>query len=179
MKQEISRYKKYKDNYQKYRLENKEKIKKYRQTVFDRYGISLSTIGIYGLKLALEVYDKFDRKCSQCGAENDLTIHHMDGKGAHNREKGLEVNNDIDNLKILCRRCHGSIHGKESGALKTNIAERRLEVLEYLKGKDFISPTEIGALWGGRSSIASPVCMSLVELGLVERNPMGHYKLKV
>ena len=48
-------------------------------------------------------------KCEICGTYDDLCIHHMNG-----------YSNDIDDLKVLCRKCH-----------------RRSEVLE-------ISPTEIG-----------------------------------
>lgn len=50
-------------------------------------------------------------------------------------------------------------------------------VLEYLEGKDFTSPTEIGHQLGGHSAIGSPVCKQLVKLGLVERSPKGHYRL--
>jgi predicted HNH restriction endonuclease len=52
------------------------------------------------------------------GEVNDLTIHHLDGKGRHNAERGLEVNNSSNNLIVLCRKCHGSIHGKERGKNK-------------------------------------------------------------
>ena len=80
-----------------------------------RYGIGRRTITTFGLKLALEVYDTSNRKCEICGEENDLTIHHIDGNGRHNQEKGLPMNNDINNLIVLCRKCHGSIHGKQGG----------------------------------------------------------------
>ena len=80
----------------------------------DKYGIGSRTISTFGLKLALEVYDRAKRKCEKCGEENDLTIHHKDGKGRHNQERGLAVNNTSENLIVLCRKCHGSIHGKES-----------------------------------------------------------------
>lgn len=64
-------------------------------------------------------------------------------------------------------------------------------ILEYLKGMDFTSPTEIGWAYGelkhGRfhdktgyhSAWASPRCKKLVEKGLLERNEFGHYRLKV
>ena len=70
------------------------------------------------MKIGLVVYDKFERKCSQCGGENDLTIHHLDGNGRNNEESGLPVNNELDNLILICRRCHGSIHGKQGGRPK-------------------------------------------------------------
>lgn len=84
----------------------------------DKYGLGAGTIGRYGFKLALYIYEKFDRKCVRCGSMNDLTLHHLDGKGRNNAEKGLPVNNKIDNLILICRKCHGSIHGKEHGKNK-------------------------------------------------------------
>jgi hypothetical protein len=55
---------------------------------------------------------------------------------------------------------------------------RQQETLKWLKGKDFTPPTEIGHLFGGHSSIGSPICLSLVKLGLLERSPKGYYKIK-
>ena len=64
-------------------------------------------------------------------------------------------------------------------------------ILEYLKGKDFTSPTNIGEAYGAfkhgyfhdrigyHSAWASPRCKKLVEKGLLERNEFGHYRLKV
>lgn len=77
------------------------------------YGIGGRTIRTYGLELALFVYDRADRKCEECNSEYDLTIHHNDGNGRHNEEKRLPMNNHPDNLKVLCRVCHGRIHGRE------------------------------------------------------------------
>jgi len=77
------------------------------------FGLSRKTISRNGFKTAIEVYDKFNRKCSVCGNENDLTIHHIDGKGRNYVDKGLKANNSIDNLILICRKCHGSIHSKE------------------------------------------------------------------
>lgn len=61
-------------------------------------------------------------------------------------------------------------------------------VLDYLKRwpNDFISPTQIGHVVGGRgkwayrhSSWASPICKRLVKKGLVERSNEGWYKVKL
>ena len=43
------------------------------------------------------------KKCARCGSSKDLVIHHRDGF------HGLFFPNDI---VILCRKCHGEIHGK-------------------------------------------------------------------
>lgn len=82
------------------------------------YGIGRRTIATYGLKLALAIYDRGGRQCEICGDCYDLTIHHIDNNGRHNLERGEEVNNSPDNLKVLCRRCHGRIHGKQNKGLK-------------------------------------------------------------
>jgi hypothetical protein len=93
---------------------HKKYVKKYK----DKYGIGISTITRYGLKLALEIYEKFNRKCSQCGGENNLVIHHLDRKGLNYERLGLNPNNDPKNLVILCNRCHSSIHGKQGKGVK-------------------------------------------------------------
>jgi 5-methylcytosine-specific restriction endonuclease McrA len=79
---------------------------------YQKYGLGIATIKLYGFKLALEIYESFKRKCSQCGEINDLTIHHLDNKGTNFSNLGLKklMNNDIKNLVLLCRSCHGRIH---------------------------------------------------------------------
>lgn len=64
---------------------------------------------------------------------------------------------------------------------KPKVSGRQEEVLEYLRGKGWTSPTVIGgAVWGGRhhSASAGPVCIRLVEKGLLSRNKRGHYRIK-
>lgn len=80
-----------------------------------KYGLGYETIRRFGLKLALFVYDRANRKCEMCGNENNLTIHHKDNNGSNLVKIGLKhlVNNNTDNLIVLCRKCHGSIHGKQ------------------------------------------------------------------
>jgi predicted restriction endonuclease len=75
--------------------------------------ISLMSIRRHG-KNAFIIYEKYNKKCAECGQDWDLTIHHIDRQGRNFQEKGLKPNNNIDNLILLCRRCHGRIHGKES-----------------------------------------------------------------
>lgn len=50
--------------------------------------------------------DKF--KCVICGSKNDLTIDHIDGNGRHSKKP----NNDLNNLRTLCRSCHGREDGR-------------------------------------------------------------------
>ena len=62
--------------------------------------------------------------------------------------------------------------------------EKKKIVINYLKelaiksGKDWVSPTEIGGLFGGHSSVGSPLCKRMVKDGILIRNEKGHYKLK-
>jgi hypothetical protein len=59
------------------------------------------------------------------------------------------------------------------------LTQRQDAVIEYLKDKLwYVSPTEIGNLFGGHSSIGSPICKSLVKIGRLERNKKGWYKLR-
>jgi len=59
-------------------------------------------------------------------------------------------------------------------------------IIQYLKGKDWTSPTEIGKAYGRsinstgcdmHSAWASPRCKQLVEKELLIRNKNGWYKL--
>ena len=49
-------------------------------------------------KLAKEL---FDGKCLKCNTTNDLCVHHKDGN---------HFNNNPENLELLCRPCHISLH---------------------------------------------------------------------
>ena len=53
----------------------------------------------YGKKL---VYSNRERKCEECGVDDiQLDVHHIDKN---------TKNNTIDNLKILCIKCHKKLH---------------------------------------------------------------------
>lgn len=79
----------------------------------ERYGIGLRTLQRIGFKTALFVYDRAGRKCEECGNEYDLCIHHLDRHGRNYDNRGLPANNDPSNLQILCRPCHGRLHGRQ------------------------------------------------------------------
>lgn len=48
-------------------------------------------------------------KCFICGTEKRLHIHHIDGNNGDNRKP---LNNDKDNLIILCIKCHAKVHNR-------------------------------------------------------------------
>ena len=56
-----------------------------------------------------EIYERDNWKCVICFSKDDLTIDHIDGNGRHNKKP----NNNINNLRTLCRKCHGRIDGKK------------------------------------------------------------------
>lgn len=43
--------------------------------------------------------------CTMCGKKSNLIVHHIDCSGQSD-----DVNNDLDNLTTLCRRCHINLH---------------------------------------------------------------------
>lgn len=52
----------------------------------------------YYKRIAYEAYGKV---CNRCGSEDDIVVHHKD----RNRK-----NNDINNLEVLCKKCHQHEH---------------------------------------------------------------------
>lgn len=89
-----------------------------------KYGLGVGTIQRYGFKLALSVYERCNKCCVECNATNDLTLHHIDRKGRNYQENGLKPNNTEDNLIVLCRKCHGSIHGKQGRGISRTHKKR-------------------------------------------------------
>jgi len=62
------------------------------------------------------IYKRDKYKCVICGSKKNLTIDHIDGNGRRSKKP----NNDIDNLRTLCRSCHGREDGKR-GAVNRKI----------------------------------------------------------
>ena len=117
------RIKKYnKDNLERRTENNRQK----RKEIKDKYGLGAGTVMRFGFRIALKIYEKYERKCSICGEENDLTIHHKDKKGRNFENKGLKPNNNLSNLILVCRKCHGSIHGKEGKGIKRKTKNRKV-----------------------------------------------------
>ena len=66
-----------------------------------------------------------------------------------------------------------------------NLTKSEEWIISYLKGKDYVSPSVIGTehartfgFSGAHHSCwASPICLRLVEKGLLLRNKKGRYKL--
>jgi len=72
--------------------------------------------------------------------------------------------------------------------MRHGLTHNERNIVDYLKDKDWVSPTQIGHDVGGRieslygnryrhSAWASPICKRLVEKGVLERNDKGRYRL--
>ena len=59
-----------------------------------------------------EIFERDGWVCLICHSSKDLTIDHIDGNGRHSKNP----NNELSNLRTLCRKCHGSIDGKRGQA---------------------------------------------------------------
>lgn len=83
---------------------------------YNKYGFSLRTANRHGLDNVIFIYKRARYRCEECGIDRDLTIHHEDRNGRNKLDEGEKMNNDVDNLRVLCRSCHGRIHGKQRHA---------------------------------------------------------------
>lgn len=86
---------------------NRESRKKFKK----KYGISSNQIYRYG-ENALNAVKKANGRCEKCGSKKNLVIHHKDNKGRNYVEKRLKLNNNLNNLIVLCVSCHSTLHGK-------------------------------------------------------------------
>jgi len=59
-------------------------------------------------QLRRKILERFGNACGVCGWEDDLHIHHIDGSGDLIRN---QINNDENNLIVLCPECHRWVHG--------------------------------------------------------------------
>ena len=58
-------------------------------------------------EIGIAILDRFGWKCTECDSASALCIHHI------NRVPVGDQNyNEIDNLTVLCRKCHMSYHRK-------------------------------------------------------------------
>ena len=92
---------------------NPEKIKSYRENYhyqYRHYQHRYKYRHRCGIEIKNLVFARDNNQCQICLSSEDLTIHHLDGNGRHNEENGLPVNNEPNNLQVLCRSCHGRLH---------------------------------------------------------------------
>ena len=93
------------------RVDANVEYRKLRDKYREKYGFTYITACTFGLDVAKSVYKKFNSSCAMCNAEKVLCIHHKDGVGFGNCKKlDKPVNNKLDNLLLVCRKCHMIIH---------------------------------------------------------------------
>lgn len=104
-------------------------------------------------------------RCPKCGRENYCM-------------------NVLSGICTWCGFDANSYYNNDNKSMK--LTKNEQWILDYLKGKDYVSPTVIGkshasvtgsAGFTHHSSWASPICLRLVKKGLLVRNEKGHYKL--
>lgn len=59
----------------------------------------------------LKAMERDDCICQICGGKEKPNVHHLDGKGEKQNGKRQESNISLENLIVLCDRCHKDIHG--------------------------------------------------------------------
>lgn len=62
-------------------------------------------------------YQAYDKNCANCKTIWNLHVHHIDGNWK---------NNDIENLKILCQKCHNKEHKSAERIKKYQFQKRVL-----------------------------------------------------
>lgn len=82
-----------------------------------------------------QVMERDNNMCRKCGSEDELAVHHIDHSGSH-RVESLEANNDLDNLIVLCRKCHADIHAITYKMLAEKYQKDVLDIADlYLSGE--------------------------------------------
>lgn len=99
-------------------------VKARRERIKKEYGFGGGLYWRYGLDTLIAVFDKYNKECNICQSKKNLTIHHKDSKGRHYNEKtGNKMNNELSNLELLCRKCHGAVDGRNSRGVKPRVAK--------------------------------------------------------
>lgn len=104
-------YKKYYDNNKEYHLE---RAKRYYHQVDKSHLRKINNKATYKYKDKVrfdgkrqQILKLHNHQCDFCGKKDGLCIHHKDGISYHNSPK---ANNDFENLLVLCRSCHSTLH---------------------------------------------------------------------
>lgn len=82
----------------------------------ERRRVLLRKYGENGLK----VFERDGFACQKCGAKEKLEVHHIDWD---------EANNSLENLAVLCDKCHGELHNFVPMRYRRSIFE------EWIKNK--------------------------------------------
>ncbi len=70
------------------------------------------------------VHNLLGKECQNCGGKDNLHIHHINGN---------HKDNNIKNIKILCRKCHFELHRSKRIKLANNIKIKQNEKVKPTK----------------------------------------------
>lgn len=65
-----------------------------------------------------KAFQYYNNECERCGANNELEVHYRNGN---------HTNNDIENLEVLCKKCHVKIHNEINNLDKKFVGEKEIE----------------------------------------------------
>ncbi len=71
-------------------------------------------------EVGLRILEKHNYKCSECGSDKGLCVHHIE----RTHVDSPEYNNE-DNLTVLCRSCHMSYHRRAGHVVPRTYTGRR------------------------------------------------------
>ena len=80
----------------------------------------------YWRGVALAVKERDGKKCAVCGAEKDLSTHHL-----HYLNHGDELHH-LEDLQCVCQSCHDKLHGREKRTPKTGSTLSMQAVLDAI-----------------------------------------------
>lgn len=119
-----SNYETYLESQRKTYHKNIEKRRKYSRELWHKMKEIRGYDGSFKIRNGIEVLKKMD-KCEICGTKETLQVHHKDNQGRHNLNKGLKPNNKINNLQILCRVCHATLHARSRPKIYGQTVKKR------------------------------------------------------
>ncbi len=66
----------------------------------------------------LKAFAQYGKICVRCNSNKNILVHHKDGD---------RLNNNIENLEVLCRACHSKLHRELSELQRSFIGESNIE----------------------------------------------------
>lgn len=108
--------------------------------------------------------------CNVCGEQAVLLIHHKDKN---------PQNNELENLQLLCRKCHGNAHTKPRPPRKPikPPPNRSKAILKLLLSSRHYTPLEIAIELQYAPQLVRNILQTLNVLKLVERIEHGVYTI--
>lgn len=95
------------------------KAKNWKKKIDKRFPFSaVQAVRYGGIENLEKLFQRAGNKCEICSIDEKLCVHHKDENGLDNLRKGKWINNNINNLQLLCISCHRRLHMKKRFALK-------------------------------------------------------------